>query len=324
MQNCPLVTIIIPVYNVAPYLREALDSAVNQTNTNLEIIIIDDGSTDGSGKICDEYSSDARVTIIHQSNRGLSAARNTGLDLMTGQYVCFLDADDMFDLRFVESLMNIMEKENPDIAICSYSLWNRKEKSIQNLGFYDRNDALRELIEGRINSYVWNKLYRRELWKDIRFPNGHNYEDIDTMYLILNICSSVYITEQVLYRHRKRSGSITRTFSKENIMDQNQAYKHREAYIQDHIPEIFSSEQLERQRASRLVVMISHYLKYNGDKAFSTELRDEIITLEKQVGIKRFRPKVAFYMIRYYPWLLKAVYPAYRPIRLCIFNMTGK
>ena len=104
----PLVSVIIPVYNVAPYLREALDSVIHQTYHSLQILIIDDGSTDGSASICDEYLSDPRVIVIHQDNRGLSNARNVGLDLMTGEYTAFLDSDDAYHPTFIENLVDII------------------------------------------------------------------------------------------------------------------------------------------------------------------------------------------------------------------------
>ena len=119
----PLVSVIIPVYNVAPYLREALDSVIGQTYHNLEILIIDDGSTDGSESICDEYKSDARVTVIHQKNGGLSNARNTGLDLAQGEFVCFLDPDDAYDTFFVERLIAPMISDHHDIAVCRFSVY---------------------------------------------------------------------------------------------------------------------------------------------------------------------------------------------------------
>ena len=114
----PLVSVIIPVYNVSPYLRESLDSVISQTYTNLEIIAVDDGSTDDSGRICDEYAEkDTRIKVIHQANRGLSAARNAGLNAMTGEYVAFLDSDDALYPEMVECMVKGMEKNAADIAV---------------------------------------------------------------------------------------------------------------------------------------------------------------------------------------------------------------
>ena len=112
-----LVSVIVPVYNVSPYLREAIDSVINQTYKELEIIIVDDGSTDGSGAICEEYaSSDSRIKLIHQSNRGLSGARNTGLECATGDFVAFVDSDDSISPVFIETLVNALSSASASIA----------------------------------------------------------------------------------------------------------------------------------------------------------------------------------------------------------------
>ncbi len=131
MENVKLVSIIIPVYNVAPYLVEALESAIHQTYKNLEIIIIDDGSTDGSETICDEYArKDHRVRVIHQDNKGLSAARNIGLGIMTGDAVAFLDSDDALEFDYVEKLVEAMNREDADIVICRFTIHNTVEKMV--------------------------------------------------------------------------------------------------------------------------------------------------------------------------------------------------
>ena len=176
-----LVSIVIPVYNVRPYLTQALDSVLHQSYKSLEIIIIDDGSTDGSSEICDAYAAkDARVLVVHQTNKGLSAARNAGLDLITADVVAFLDPDDALHESFVEELLSAMIREKADLAICRYTSHrtdgllnaegNRKTMPSIASGTYDRIETLRALADNRINVHVWNKLYRGELWKEIRFP----------------------------------------------------------------------------------------------------------------------------------------------------------
>ncbi len=119
MRNDALISIVIPVYNVRPYLAEALDSVIHQTYANLEILLVDDGSTDGSGEICDEYASkDPRIRVIHQENKGLSASRNAGLDRMRGESVAFLAPDDAFDPCFIEKLAAALNREQADLAMC--------------------------------------------------------------------------------------------------------------------------------------------------------------------------------------------------------------
>ena len=135
MQNeikVPLVSVIVPVFNVRPYIVEALDSVINQTYSNLEIILIDDGSTDGSGEVCDEYAArDKRIVVIHQKNNGVSSARNAGLDVMHGEAVAFLDPDDAYRSEFISTMVAAMNREKADIVMCKYTnhRTNKKMKS---------------------------------------------------------------------------------------------------------------------------------------------------------------------------------------------------
>ncbi len=161
-----LVCVIIPVFNVFPYLKESLDSVIYQTFENLEIIIIDDGSTDGSGRICDEYAAnDERIKVIHQKNKGLSVAHNAGLDVMTGDVVAFLDSDDVYHLDFIRKMVGMMYCEEIGIVICKYSTHYNDEKRdldgkirpFTDQGLYDRDQALRLLADGLIDFMLGTK-----------------------------------------------------------------------------------------------------------------------------------------------------------------------
>ena len=335
----PLVSVIIPVYNVAPYLREALDSVIHQTYHSLQILIIDDGSTDGSSSICDEYLSDPRVIVIHQENRGLSNARNVGLDLMTGEYTAFLDSDDAFHPTFIESLFNIMIHNHSDIVVCKYSIHNtigritvndqvgkvQHDSPKQKQSVYDRVELLRALIDGKINMGVWNKLYKRKLWDGIRFPDGHNFEDIDTLYRIFDICDSAYVTEQILYFYRQRPGSITQTMTRQNLNDRILACSHLDEFVQAHTSEIFSRHQLEKIHWAALNSLIVYYAKQSSGE-YSHELRKEILSTGKKNRVKNcgIQTKAAYYMIRFCPWLFKILYPIYLPLRLFVWKVIGK
>ncbi len=129
MQHNSLVSVIVPVFNVAPYLAEALDSVINQTYRNLEIIVVDDGSTDDSGKICDEYAAkDNRIQIVHIKHQGVSVARNTGLDLMKGELVAFLDPDDAYKPEFIDTMVNTMYREKADIVLCGMTIYKTTKR----------------------------------------------------------------------------------------------------------------------------------------------------------------------------------------------------
>ncbi len=217
-----MVSVIIPVYNVAPYLRESLASAIHQTYKGLEIIIIDDGSTDGSGDICEEYAArDERIRLIHQENKGLSAARNAGLNIMTGDVIAFLDSDDAYHPDYIRTMLETMHREKTDIVICGYS----KQKTEGKLRFeevgrtgpslhkgkYNRIEALCALADMKLNHGVWNKLYKSGLWNNIRFPEGYVYEEVRTTYRILDSINSLAVIDQPLYLYRDRPESITNT-----------------------------------------------------------------------------------------------------------------
>ncbi len=217
-----LVSVIIPVYNVRPYLREALDSVINQTYQNLEIIIVDDGSTDGSGEVCDEYKADSRVRVVHQENQGLSGARNTGLDHMTGEYVAFLDSDDAFHPDMVGTMMEAMLRHGAELAVCGYNTFET-EGSLQQakreacFQFEKEEEltgaeAFQRILEGRIPVYAWNKLYKKTIWRQLRYPEGHVFEDSRVIPYVMEQCERVVVIPRILadYRVRKRAlpGSI--------------------------------------------------------------------------------------------------------------------
>ncbi len=337
----PLVSVIIPVFNVKPYLAEALDSVINQTYEKLEILIVDDGSTDGSGIICDEYAKkDKRISVIHQTNSGLSAARNMGLDRMTGEVCAFLDPDDAYDRKFVEKLQNALLIADADLSVCKYTVHHTTGKLKRDngpvvpsgaSGIYNYSQGLCALADETINVSVWNKLYRRELWCEIRYPDGHMYEDIDTSFRIFDLCNTINVIDEPLYLHRKRPGSITDTISLENIQDRYLACSHFASFIESHIPEIFSQAQSRKWWRAAFNGMIVSYINYTNDKvcdeiAFRKELREKIISIGKVTDIETLglRTKIAWHILRISPWLLKVIYLGYQPFRLLVYRVFGK
>lgn len=328
MEYGVLVSVIIPVFNVRSYLSESLESAINQTYKNLEIIVIDDGSTDGSGVICDEYSKkDQRLHVIHQERKGLSAARNTGLDLMRGDTVVFLDSDDAYHPHYVELMLKTMVREEADLVLCKSFVFDSKGNLISKRkrplivpGVYNRKEALRNLITGYINHSVWNKLYRSELWRIVRFPEGHVYEEIDTTFRIISQCNKICVVDEQLYLYRIRHDSISHSCSSLNIRDWLMAWSHFESFVEENTPDIYTISDLERVYQSRLMQMIRFYTRYTviakgESKRFLKKLRRQIIELETEIGIKNisghFRIKICYCLIRWCPYFLRLVYPLY-------------
>lgn len=338
-----LVSVIIPVYNVQPYLCEALNSVIHQTYENLEIIIIDDGSTDGSGKICDEYAErDPRIKVFHQENKGLSNARNTGLDWMTGEVVAFLDPDDAYEFTFIEKLKTAMDRERADLAVCKYTVYYTTEKMIRGIrenlepqmsaGVYDRIDMLVALSDRRVNASVWNKLYKRKLWEEIRFQDGHVCEDNEASYRVINESRKTVVVDSPLYYHRNRPGSITANLTRKLLKDQILAVSRVKEFVTENLSDMLPEEYLQKIRQTCLNSMMGAYarlfkVREDFDKKTEGEkLRQQIIKIGEEIEMNgcKNRTKIAYQMICFCPWLLRIVYPVYRPIRTLVYKLIGR
>ena len=210
------ITVIVPVYNVAPYLPKCIDSIRNQTYQNLEIIVIDDGSTDGCGEICDAYAKkDERIRVVHQKNQGLSAARNTALDIMTGDLVGFVDSDDWIEPDYYEQLERVMKENGADVSVNGYyKVYQNGRYPVPCQGLDHMMDGLEgvaALEQAGFGYTVWNKLYRRELWDSIRFPAGHVFEDVLTTWKVLLRAQKVICIKKCGYNYIARKSSICNT-----------------------------------------------------------------------------------------------------------------
>ena len=212
-----LISIIVPVYNVAPYLDACMNSIVTQSYQNLEIIVVDDGSTDGSSSICDKWKvTDERITVIHQENQGLSAARNEGMKHITGRYVAFADSDDILHPDMYLHLVRAIERTEADVAICQEILFYEEAFT-----FPECEERCEEEVEDRIQllkhmtdawsvpaNVVWNKLYRRSLIGESRFLVGKKMEDTYFNIDVLSRVKKAVWIKQKLYGYRQRRGSI--------------------------------------------------------------------------------------------------------------------
>lgn len=229
-----MISIIVPVYNVEPYLRKCLDSIVNQTFRDLEILIIDDGSTDGSGEICDEYRKDERVKVFHTNNRGLSCARNLGLDNATGDWIGFVDSDDWIEPDMYEVLLERAEETRADVLECGMFIEFASQiiKQPAFVATVCEKEALEALIKHKINNQVWNKLWKSQCFVDIRFPEGRNFEDISTVYKLI-IKARVVGLNGIYYHWRQRASSISHSHDKKNLEDYWDAHKQRYEDLKD-------------------------------------------------------------------------------------------
>jgi len=227
----PLISVIIPIYNVEQYLRRCLDSIVNQTYTNLEIILVDDGSPDKCPQICDEYASgDNRIIVIHKENGGLSDARNAGLDICKGEFISFVDSDDWVSLEYINELYSTIKETLADIAIINHKhVTTPSSKEIQkrqHIKFFSKQQALFELIAKQHQPFVvsWGKLYRKNLFNNIRFPVGKYHEDEFTSHLLISKASKITYSSKILYFYYQRPNSITK---QKHLTDAIAAFKNR-------------------------------------------------------------------------------------------------
>ncbi|VWL84911.1 glycosyltransferase family 2 protein [Oceanivirga miroungae] len=229
------ISIIIPIYNVENYLRKCLDSIVNQTYKNLEILLIDDGSTDKSGKIADEYAkNDSRVIVFHNENGGVSAARNFGLDKATGEYIALVDSDDYVDLTYIEKLYKVLKENNADISVCKFDYIfekNYRNIKIKNImpfktRILEKDKALKNIFSYSKKTVsfttVWASLTKKELYSDIRYPLGKFVEDIYTTYKLYLKAGKIAYYNEPLYYYVQRTGSYVNspfTLSKTSMVD---------------------------------------------------------------------------------------------------------
>ena len=211
------ISVIVPVYNVEKYINRCVDSIINQTYKNLEIILVDDGSPDNCGKICDEYAKkDGRIKVVHKENGGVSSARNIGLDIATGDYIGFIDSDDYIELDMFECLVNSIIKYNLDICECNFIIEEKNNISYVKCKYeniLENRDIIKNYLSDNIRPETCNKLYKKEFFDDIRFDTTMILgEDAFINYQIMKRAMKIYNINQYKYHYVKREGSATSYF----------------------------------------------------------------------------------------------------------------
>ena len=206
-----LISVIIPIYRVEQYLPRCIDSVLAQTYHNLEIFLVDDGSPDNCGRICDEYAAkDGRIHVIHKENGGLSDARNVALDVCTGEYISFIDSDDYVSDDFIESLLHAIKTQHTRLSICGIMKFDESGRMKVD---YAPSNTEKSASGDEMMETVWrpaacNKLYHRSLWEEIRYPFGKLYEDLYIYHDILAQVDSVSFTGKNSYYYFNRQNSI--------------------------------------------------------------------------------------------------------------------
>lgn len=239
------ISIIIPVYNSEKYLTACIDSVLAQTLADFELILVDDGSSDKSGEICDGYAlRDERVKVYHTENSGSSAARNYGIDRACGSYLGFIDSDDVIEPDMYELLYNNMIREDADMSMCGLAdvydgkVTNKKDKNIYKV--MDAEEAIKTVMEAELTSVTpVNKLYKRELFDDTRYPVGKDSgEDASVIVELLMKCKKTVLDTSQKYYYVHRSNSITTRDFRPSDLSVIQAYQKNYSLITEYYPKL--------------------------------------------------------------------------------------
>lgn len=307
-----MISVIVPVYKVEKYLEKCLNSIQNQTYEDIEIILVDDGSPDNSGEICDKFAEeDSRIKVIHQNNRGQAVARNAALDIAKGKYIAFVDSDDTINPQMLEILIDLLRKNDSDLAICGYKTVY-EEGSLDDVyeNIFDEKimnkEELWQEIFGKLNNAVWNKLYIASKIGKLRFPEGLIHgEDLIFNLKYLTKCEKGVITNIPLYNYLQRRDSVTGTcFSKNKLCEIDS--KDRAL----HIIEKYAPEQLANAKKycfrSRMNVIRAIY-KAKKEKMYAQELKQYTAYVYKNFNMVKvnlkFKEKVEYWLLKYFKTL---------------------
>lgn len=239
----PKISVIVPVYKVEAYLPACLDSITAQTFQDFELILVDDGSPDTCGAMCDEYAAaHPNTRVLHQTNAGLSEARNNGVKIANGEFVTFIDSDDFVAPDYLEYLLYLQEKHNADVVAGEKMLFSdgqtpARANTAEKERYVPAGQALSEICYGKLPIYAWAKLYRRELTEKHPYPAGQLYEDTATTYKIVGDAGHMAYGSRVIYYWRQRSGSITHDAIDQRHFFGITAAKEQLAYMEQHYPE---------------------------------------------------------------------------------------
>ena len=251
MDKLPAISIIVPVYHVENELKRCLDSLLAQTFSDYEIILVNDGGNETETAICEEYAAkNQRIVYQYQENQGLSAARNTGLSIARGNWVMFVDSDDWVNEEFCRKAFEAAQKNKAEMAIfdLAYTVGDSRNgnihRSLLDEGVYPMETVLKERLVGHIVGYVWNKIYKKELWKGIQFPVGELWEDDAVLHEVIDRTDRIAILHDVLYYKPNRRECITdiafRTgeWAKWVYIQRKKRYR----YLKEHHPELLHIE----------------------------------------------------------------------------------
>lgn len=279
-----LISIIIPIYNTEEYLARCLDSIINQSYKNLEIILVDDGSTDLSKEICNNYlKKDKRIKYFKKENGGLSSARNYGIKKANGKYIGFVDSDDVISLDMFSILYNNLINTSSDMSICEVVRFKDTVNFINsnNVKIYNSKDILKIILEDKkICNFAVNKLYKKELMKDIEYPIGKYQEDVGTTYKFIKNAKKIVYSDSKLYGYYSRSDSITKSLNTKFVYDYFEMIEKRAKDLK----KMDIDEYLDLNKENVILgifIDLSQNKKILRDNKFSEYMNNKLIELKK-------------------------------------------
>ncbi len=288
------VSVIVPVYNTKAYLKDCIESILEQTYKNLEVILVDDGSSDGSCTVLEEYAQkDSRIRLLFQENAGQGVARNRALDVVTGDYIAFVDSDDRIMPDMFESMVTAMEKEDCDISICgirSISAYSGKQadsKTVSKVTVLEGESIMEAYVTGKIFTGMCDKIYRAHLFKDIRFPAIRSREDVYILHEVLGGAKRLCFLPFIGYVQNIRPGSTEqKAFNIQKAENTEAATRRRQAYVRANYPHLYPLVALSAAKdyhaVLKEILCRDNMIPRGGDyKKYREKLKNELAAVEK-------------------------------------------
>ena len=311
-EQSPRVSVIVPVYHVEKYLRCCVDSILNQSFEDFEIILVNDGGNEAETAICEEYTrADSRIVYLHQENAGVSAARNAGLNICRGEWVTFADGDDWLSPNALEEALKSANQAWADMVIfeAQYEMgdWSFVERCAFKPGIYAPDEILTGLASLALPPYVWNKFCKRELYAGISFPEGEMWEDAATTFRAAAHAQRIVVLEKPLYHYRQRPGSITKVASDDNTICKWRFLQYRKRYeaLKTMYPE--AAIQARKSLISTGILYCSTYLLSRENAQERHDVRSYLLSNEFATTPLPPREKAAYLLLRICHPLLIAI-----------------
>ena len=317
----PLISVIVPVYNTEAYLIRCLDSIIAQTYCNLEIIIINDGSSDRCPVIAEEYAEkDRRICLVHQENAGVSESRNIAMRLSHGGYLSFIDSDDFIEPDYYETLYRILHSNNADIAICNKRLIDGTVARPfpyaipEGITLFPGSEALTELVNDKwLRNYLFDKLFQKELFCDIEFPKDRTFEDMAVMHKIFYRAKTIVITDEIKYNYTLRKDALSSSKTIRNQYHRFLAHVERVSFFENINRRDLAQREILKALHSAMnaaPLTVFHFITHQEKeclraiKTWTAQYKDKLNTLPYETDseakkIRRFLTSHTFFMVRY-------------------------